>query len=488
MAYETVIGLEVHVELSTRSKLFCGCPNRFGAPPNSLVCPVCLGLPGTLPVPNERAVDLLILAGRALGCAIAPFSKFDRKNYFYPDMPKDFQISQYDLPLAEHGHLEFQVRGEPRRVRLKRIHLEEDTGKSVHVVEGQSDVGARLAGADYTLVDYNRAGVPLLEIVSEPDLREPEEAAAYLEAMREVLRWLDVSDCKMEEGSLRCDANISLRPVGATELGTKTEIKNMNSFKSVAAALAFEVERQRGVLEAGGTIKQETRGWDEDRGVTIAMRSKEQEHDYRYFPEPDLLPLTVSAERLAQVDASLPELPAARARRYQAEHGLSEKEAAFLVSSREFVEFFEAAPGREVATWLANDISRLQNETGQALGASLLRPEQLAHVVRLIGVGTISNKGARSLVEHLFRQGGDPEALVGQLGLAQISSEEDLKAEVRAVVDANPTAVEEYRAGKDKALNVLVGQLMKRTQGRANPQVARRLLVEALGPAETVGG
>ena len=486
MTYETVIGLEVHAELSTRTKLFCGCPNRFGAPPNSLVCPVCLGLPGVLPVPNRHAVELLVQTARALGCRVAPLSKFDRKNYFYPDIPKNFQTSQYDLPLAEHGHLDFEVAGRPGRARIRRIHLEEDTGKSVHVVEGRGTggdvVGARLGSADYTLVDYNRAGVPLMEIVSEPDLRTPEEAAAWLEALRDVLRWLEVSDCRMEEGSLRCDANISLRPAGSEELGTKTEIKNMNSFKSVLSALAYEVERQRGVLEAGGRVLQETRAWDEDRGVTHSMRSKEHAHDYRYFPEPDLLPMELDPAWLAEVDAGLPELPASRARRYREECGLSGPEAAFVTSTRQQADFFEeAGRTREVATWMANELSRLSRETATPLGSSHLRPGHLAEVLGLVARGTISNKGARELVERLFCQGGDPAELVERMGLAQISSEEALRAEVRAVLDDHPVAVEEYRAGKEKALNVLVGQLMKRTGGRANPQLARRLLVEAAG-------
>lgn len=489
MAYETVIGLEVHVELATRSKLFCGCPNRYGAPPNTLVCPVCLGLPGVLPVPNRRAVDLLILAGRALGCQVAGLSRFDRKNYFYPDMTKNFQTSQYDMPLAEDGLLEFLVDERTCRARILRIHLEEDAGKSVHVVEGTGDlVGARLGEADYTLVDYNRAGVPLLEIVSQPDLRAPEEAAAYLEALRDVLRWLEVSDCKMEEGSLRCDANVSLRPRGDGVLGTKVEIKNMNSFRSVQAALTYEVQRQRQVLGAGGRVVQETRAWDEERGVTLSMRSKEMAHDYRYFPEPDLLPMAVDAEWRARVEALIPELPAARARRYMQEPGLSRAEAAFLTSSRAWADFFEAAGGtREVATWMSNEVSRLVRETGIPVSQSHLSPEALARALNLVDRGVISNKGARELVERLFRQGGDPEELLDRLGLAQISGEEALADHVRAVLQANPQAVEEYRSGKGKALNVLVGQLMKRTAGRANPLVARSLLHKAAGSTEEGG-
>ncbi len=480
-AYETVIGLEVHVELATRTKLFCGCPNRYGAPPNSAVCPVCLGLPGTLPVPNRRAIELLVLAARALGCQIPPTSKFDRKNYFYPDMPKNFQTSQYDCPLAGQGTLEFELGSQPHRVRIHRIHLEEDAGKSVHLAEDRQDVAARLGEADYTLLDYNRAGVPLLEIVSEPDLRAPEEAAAYLEALRDLLRWLEVSDCKMEEGSLRCDANVSLRPVGTRELGTKVEIKNMNSFRSVSSALAFEVERQRARLERGEPVRQETRTWDEERGLTVSMRGKEHAHDYRYFPEPDLAILSLERGWLDQVDAWIPELPATRARRFREESGLSRAQAAWLVSSRELADFFEAAGGTlEVATWMANEIPRLIRESGIGLSQGRLLPQALAEVLVLVEEGTLSNKGGRELLEHLFHQGGQPGELVERLGLTQISGEEALQEEVLAVLREHPQAAEEYRSGKDKALNVLVGQLMKRTRGRANPQVARRLLAQAV--------
>ncbi|MGI5842967.1 MAG: Asp-tRNA(Asn)/Glu-tRNA(Gln) amidotransferase subunit GatB [Candidatus Xenobium sp.] len=480
LLFETVIGLEVHVELATRTKLFCGCPNRYGAPPNSAVCPVCLGLPGALPVLNRRAVELLILAGRALGCKIAHLSKFDRKNYFYPDMSKNFQTSQYDMPLAEHGVLEFEVGSRLHRVRIHRIHLEEDAGKSIHVAEGRQEVAGRLGGSDYTLVDYNRAGVPLLEIVSEPDLRAPEEASAYLEALRDLLRWLEVSDCKMEEGSLRCDANVSLRAQGSLELGTKVEIKNMNSFRSVSSALAFEVVRQRELLERGSRIAQETRAWDEERGVTVSMRGKEHAHDYRYFPEPDLAFLVVDRAWLDRVDASIPELPAARARRYRQDPGLTPAQASWLTSSRSQADFFEAAGGTlEVATWMANELSRLARESGIDLAQGRLRPQALAEVLTLVDQGTISNKGARILLEHLFREGGEPAELVERLGLAQISGEDALREEVMAVLQDHPQAVEEFRLGKDKALNVLVGQLMKRTRGRANPQVARRLLAQA---------
>lgn len=475
--FETVIGLEVHVELATESKLFCACPNQFGAPPNTQVCPVCLGLPGTLPVVNRRAVEMLVLAGRATGCTIAEFSKFDRKNYFYPDMPKNYQISQYDLPLAAGGHIDLET----KRVGITRIHLEEDTGKSTHM-----GASGRLGGSDLTLVDYNRAGVPLLEIVSEPDMRSPDEAHDYMVALRDILRWIGVSDCKMEQGSLRCDANVSIRPRGSDRLETRTEIKNMNSFKSVRSAIASEVERQTAIRREGGRIIQETRGWDEARGVTISMRSKEEAQDYRYFPDPDLLPLTISAERIAEVDRSLPELPAARARRYQQSFGLSGEEAGLLVQSRSLSEFFEetvarGSDGKAACNWLNNEVARLAGEAGHGVEESSLTPATLAEVIALVSGGTVSNRGGRTLVEHLFKQGGAPATLVQELGLAQVSDREGLMVEVRAVIDEQATAVSEYRSGKEKALNSLVGQVMKRTRGKANPELVKQLLLEALG-------
>ncbi|MCE7872336.1 Asp-tRNA(Asn)/Glu-tRNA(Gln) amidotransferase subunit GatB [bacterium CPR1] len=475
--FETVIGLEVHVELATESKLFCACPNQFGAPPNTQVCPVCLGLPGTLPVVNRRAVEMLVLAGRATGCAIAEFSKFDRKNYFYPDMPKNYQISQYDLPLASGGHIDL----EGKRVGITRIHLEEDTGKSTHM-----GASGRLGGSDFTLVDYNRAGVPLLEIVSEPDMRSPDEAHDYMVALRDILRWIGVSDCKMEQGSLRCDANVSIRPPGSEKLETRTEIKNMNSFKSVRAAIASEVERQTAIRREGGRIIQETRGWDEARGVTISMRSKEEAQDYRYFPDPDLLPLTIPRERIAEVDRSLPELPAARARRYQQSFGLSGGEAGLLVQSLALSEFFEqtlarGADPKAACNWLNNEVARLAGEAGHGVEESKLTPTALAEVIAQVSGGTVSNRGGRTMVEHLFKQGGDPAALVRELGLAQVSDRDGLLVEVRAVIDEQPTAVSEYRSGKEKALNSLVGQVMKRTRGKANPELVKQLLLEALG-------
>lgn len=479
MEFETVIGLEVHVELATRTKLFCGCPNLFGGEPNTHVCPVCLGLPGVLPVLNRRAIELHLKAARALGCEIAPRSKFDRKNYFYPDMPKNFQTSQYDLPLAVGGTVTLP---EGKQVGITRIHLEEDTGKSVHLkMAGQALVPGRLGGSDVTWVDYNRAGVPLLEIVSEPDMRSPQEAFDYMVILRDVLRWIEVSDCKMEEGSLRCDANVSLRPVGQAELGTKTEIKNMNSFKSVRAALEYEVERQRQVLSEGGTIIQETRGWDEDKGVTISMRTKEEAHDYRYFPEPDLPLLEIDAAWVENVDQSLGELPQARRARYVRELQVSDKDAELLTGDKLTGDFFEKTvaagqPPKEVAKWMANEVSRLVNDTGIPLQESLLTPENLAGTLALVEQGKVSAKAGQKVVEHLFREGGDPAQLVQSLGLAQISGEDELLPVLKQVVADNPVPVQEYRSGKAKAFNVLVGQTMKRTQGRANPQEVNRLL------------
>ncbi len=477
--FETIIGLEVHVELSTQSKLFCGCPNHFGAPPNSHVCPVCLGLPGTLPVVNRKAVEMLVLAGRATGCTIAEFSKFDRKNYFYPDMPKNYQISQYDLPLAAHGHVDIPG----KRVGITRIHLEEDTGKNTHV-----GASGRIGGADYSTVDYNRAGVPLLEIVSEPDMRSPDEAYDYMVALRDILRWIDVSDCKMEQGSLRCDANVSIRPVGSTQLETRCEIKNMNSFKSVRAAIASEVERQKAIKLSGGQVVLETRGWDEARGVTISMRSKEEAQDYRYFPDPDLLPLNISPQRIAEVDRAMPELPAQRARRYQDSFGLSAEDASLLVQSRPLSDFFErtvalGVEGKQASNWLNNEVARLSGEAGFGVEESRLTPETLAAAIKLVAGGATSNRGGKTLVERLFTQGGDPEKLLDELGLKQSSDRDAFATHVSAVIAENEKAVGEYRAGNEKALNSLVGQVMKRAKAsglNANPELVKQLLTEAL--------
>ncbi|HEX6207691.1 MAG TPA: Asp-tRNA(Asn)/Glu-tRNA(Gln) amidotransferase subunit GatB [Actinomycetota bacterium] len=478
-AYETVIGLECHVELSTKTKMFCSCRNEFGAEPNTLVCPICLGHPGTLPVPNERAVEHTITIGLALGSEIAPTSLFHRKNYFYPDMPKNYQISQYDLPLCVGGALEVEVDGEPRRVGITRVHLEEDTGKTTH-----AGATGRIAGADYALEDFNRAGVPLVEVVSEPDLRSPAEARAYLVALRGLLRSLGVSDVKMEEGSLRCDANVSVRPEGHEELGTKVEIKNMNSIRSVERALAFEAERQRAALDAGETLVQETRHWDEDQGETSSMRSKEEAFDYRYFPDPDLSPLEPEAERVDRLRSELPELPAARRARLESELGVPAAQAAQVVEQgwdrflREAVA--AGADAKGAANWMTGDLAALLNEAGIELGQAKVSPKHLADLVRLVADGTISTAGAKQVLAEMFASGADAEAVVEERGLAQISDESALGAIVDEVIADNPDPVEQFRGGKEGVIGFLVGQVMQRSKGAANPQEAQRLLRERL--------
>ncbi len=483
--WEMVIGLEVHVELHTESKLFCHCPNRFGAEPNTLVCPVCLGLPGTLASLNRKAVELHLRAARALGCQIQTFSKFDRKNYFYPDIPKNFQTSQYDLPLAYKGWLELSP---GRVIGITRIHLEEDTGKSTHLTLAESGelAAGRLGFSDRTHLDYNRAGVPLLEIVSEPDMREAEEAYQYVDRLRELMLWLGISDCKMEQGSLRCDANVSVRPRGQRELGTKAEVKNMNSLRSIRDAIESEKRRQISVLESGGRIIQETRGWDEASGTTISMRSKEEAQDYRYFPEPDLPSLVFTSEDVARVDAALPELPAARRERYQKAFSLDEEAAFYLTSEPYFGEFFEraikqGAPGVEVAKWMANTVSRLSNELGTHLRDSALTPETLGGLLKLVEDGEVGAKSAQSVLEVLFSEGGEVNAVVDRLGLRQVSDTGELKPLVERLIAENPAVVEQFKEGKGKALNVLVGKVMKETKGAANPALTRQKFEELIG-------
>ncbi len=488
MKYESVIGLEVHVELATESKLFCSCVNRFGASPNSHVCPICLALPGSLPRINERAVELHVLAALALECRVPALSKFDRKNYFYPDMPKNFQTSQYDQPLAEAGRLNIAALDEPDRViNITRIHLEEDTGKSVHFrrINGQLQAD-RLASSELSLVDYNRAGVPLMEIVSEPEIRTPEEASAYLQHMREILVWLGISDCRMEEGSMRCDANVSIRLVGETALGTKAEIKNMNSFKSVRDAVEFEIARQIEVVESGGRVVQETRGWDENRKVTISMRSKEEAHDYRYFPEPDLPPMNLDESRLQGLREKLVELPRQRAQRYVRDLGLNSYDAGLMVQSLALSDFFEAllkigAEAKEASNWLANDVARLGQERGIPLMESRLNPENLAGLIVAVKEGKVNRASGRLVLEKMYDEGGQAQDWINSLGLGQISGGDELKTLVVQAVEANPVAVAEFRGGKEKALNSLVGQVMKQTKGRANAAEVTRILKEVIG-------
>ena len=472
MAYEIVIGLEVHTELKTNSKIFCGCSTKFGSDQNTNVCPVCLGLPGVLPVLNSRVLEFAVRTGVALNCEILPFSKFDRKNYYYPDLPKNFQTSQYDLPIAVNGYLDIEVNGEHKRIGITRVHMEEDAGKLVHA--------GTITKSEYALVDYNRTGVPLLEIVSEPDIRTAEEAKAYCEKLKAILQYIDVSDCKMEEGSLRCDANISLRPVGETKLGTKAEIKNLNSFKAVQKGLEYEAERQAEVLDEGGKIIQETRSWDDGRGITVSLRNKEQAHDYRYFPEPDLVPIIVDSSWVEEIRNNLPELPDARQARLMKDCNLSSYDAAVITSSRAMAEYFDAAitAGAEpkaAANWLMGEMSKHLNVSGQQIETCPITPQKLAGLIALQEKGTISGKIAKTVFEAMWESGKDAEAIVKEQGLVQISDEGEIVAVVEAVIAANPQSVADYKAGKERAIGFLVGQIMKQTKGRANPELVNKL-------------
>ena len=475
--YEVVIGLETHVELSTETKMFCGCPNRFGAPPNTLVCPVCLGLPGSLPVTNRRAVEYAIRFGRSVGAEIGR-AIFHRKNYFYPDLPKGYQISQYDEPICRGGEIEVLTEaGERRRVRVHRAHLEEDTGKSTHL-----GGGGRIHEAAATLEDYNRAGVPLLEIVSEADIRSPDEARAYVNELRAICELLDISDVKMEEGSLRVDANVSLRPVGAETFGTKVEVKNMNSVRSLGRALAHEVERQTGVLESGAPIVQETRHWNESDGRTHGMRSKEEAFDYRYFPEPDLVPIQPEPEWVAEIEMSVPaKLPAARVAEAIETLGITHEKAAAVVYTRGLADWVDAevAAGAGAAAaynWASQEVLAHLNETGRDFPDVAPAAGTFVELTRLAGDGILSSKLAREVLRRVLASGESPAAIVESQGLAQISDTGELERIVGEVVDANPDVVGKYRAGNEKVVGALVGQVMKATQGRANPGTVNELL------------
>lgn len=478
--YEVIIGLEIHVQLQTASKMFCACPVTFGAPPNTLICPVCLGLPGSLPVLNARAVELGLRTGVALGCTIPLQSQFHRKNYYYPDLPKNYQITQYKYkvhpPLAVDGHLEIPAGQSRRRVGIRRVHLEEDTGRLVHV-----EAGGKVA---YSLIDYNRSGVPLMEVVTEPDLRSPEEARVFVVQLRAVLLAVEVSSGQMEEGSLRCDANVSLRPLGG-ELGTRTEVKNMNSLRSVERALAHEVERQRALLARGHSVEQETRHWDERRGVTFAARTKEEAQDYRYFPEPDLVPIVVAPSRVTQIRATLPELPAAKQVRYVAEYQLSDYDAGLLVSSAAMAKFFEeavrlGAHPKTVCNWLVGDVTAYLNAEGKEIDQLPVTPAHLVELLTLVDRGTISGRTAKEILNEVLKRGERPTILVRERGLAQISDPGELTAVIDAILAEHPQPASEYRKGKTEALTFLVGQVMKKTRGRANPDVAIALLKEHL--------
>jgi aspartyl-tRNA(Asn)/glutamyl-tRNA(Gln) amidotransferase subunit B len=474
MSYETVIGLEIHSELKTNTKIFCGCATTFGTEQNTNVCPVCLGLPGVLPVINKRVVEFAIKAGIALNCKINNFSKFDRKNYYYPDLPKNFQTSQFDLPIAEFGYVDIEVDGKVKRIRITRIHMEEDAGKLVHS-------GTTIKDSASSNVDYNRTGVPLIEIVSEPDISSPAEARAYMEKVKAVLEYLDVSNCKMEEGNLRADVNVSLRKAGATELGTKAEMKNLNSFKMIENALAYEIERQEEILDDGGHIVQETRTWDDAKGITLSMRTKEAAQDYRYLPEPDLLPIITTDEEIEEYRRGLPELPDARKERFMEKFDLSSYDALVLTTSRQMADYFDAAvrngaDAKLIANWMMGDLSKHLNLENKDISESLVTAENLAAMVTLISKGTISSKIAKTVFEQMWKTGDDPEKIVKEKGLVQITDTKAIEEIVDAVIAANPKPVEDYKGGNAKSIGFLVGQVMKQSKGKANPGVVNDLL------------
>ena len=478
MKYEAVIGLEIHCELKTKTKIFCGCATGFGAEQNTHVCPVCLGLPGVLPTVNRRVVEFGIKAGLATNCTINPYSKFDRKNYYYPDLPKNWQTSQYDLPIAEHGWVDIDVDGKKKRIRLTRIHMEEDAGKLVHS-------GTTIKDSITSNVDYNRTGVPLLEIVSEPDMSSAEEARIYMEKIKSIMEYIDVSNCRMEEGNLRADVNVSIRPAGSQELGTRTEMKNINSFKGLVDAIDYEIERQTEVLEDGGHVVQETRTWDPARGITLSMRSKENAHDYRYMPEPDLPPIITSDETIEKYRAELPELPDARRARYEKDYGLGDYDAAMITSTRAMAEYYDAviatgADPKLAANWMMSDLSKKLNEEGITIEKSPVDAQRLGEMIQLIMKDTISGKIAKKVFTEMWTNPDAPEKIVKDKGLVQITDTGAIESAVDAAIAANPKAVAEYQGGKKKALGALVGQVMKATKGKANPQMVNKMLVEKL--------
>jgi aspartyl-tRNA(Asn)/glutamyl-tRNA(Gln) amidotransferase subunit B len=475
--YEPVIGLEVHVQLATRTKIFCGCPTSFGAQPNSNVCPVCMGLPGALPVLNRQAVDLAIEAALALHCTVNPRSIFARKNYFYPDLPKGYQISQYDQPLAEHGSVEIEVNGAKKRIGVTRVHMEDDAGKSIHDGFKDSD--------RYTYVDLNRCGTPLIEIVSDPDMRSSDEAYAYLTELKQVLQYVEVSTCDMEKGHLRCDANVSVRLRGAEKFGTKAEVKNLNSFRFLKLALDHEIARQVALIESGGRVIQETRSFNVDTGETVGMRSKEHAPDYRYFPEPDLIPLRVSEAWLARIAEKMPELPQSRRRRFIESYGLREYDAGVLTATRAISEYFEktaAAAGdpRAAANWVMGDLAGLLKQEGKEITESPVSAENLGQLVALIGQGKINGKLAKEILPKMFSTGETADTIIEREGLAQISDEGALGKIIDEVIAANPKQVEQYRGGKTAVIGFLVGQVMKASRGQAEPAAVNRMLKERL--------
>ncbi|OGS44910.1 MAG: aspartyl/glutamyl-tRNA amidotransferase subunit B [Elusimicrobia bacterium RIFOXYD2_FULL_34_15] len=476
--YETVIGLEVHVHLKTKSKLFCGCSTEFGNEPNSNICPVCTGQPGVLPVLNKKAVEFGVLAGLAVDCKIAKHSIFARKNYFYPDLPKNYQVSQYEKPLCEKGSLEIKTGDKTKKIGITRIHLEEDAGKLLHAIGSQE--------LDYSLVDYNRTGIPLLEIVSEPDMSSPEEAYQYLTNLKAIIRYIGVSDCDMEKGSLRCDANVSIRPVGEKKLGVKVELKNMNSFKAIRDALIYEIKRQEEALNSGEKILQDSRLWDEKSGVTVSMRSKEQAHDYRYFPEPDLVPIEIDDSFLNEMKKNLVELPDTRKKRFIEKFGLSEYDAGVLISEKVLADYFENTlkiinEPKLISNWMTTELLGKLNTENKEITSSPISEEYLAELIKLISNGTISGKIAKTVFEQMYKEGKSASEIVKSQGLVQISDEGAIEKFIDEVIAENQKAVEEYKSGKQQAIGALVGAVMKKSKGKANPKIVNEILKKKLG-------
>ncbi|HTG01543.1 MAG TPA: Asp-tRNA(Asn)/Glu-tRNA(Gln) amidotransferase subunit GatB [Nitrospirota bacterium] len=474
MKYEAVIGLEVHAQLQTNTKIFCGCETCFGDEPNSHTCPVCIGMPGVLPVLNRKALEFIIKTGLATHCTISPFSRFARKNYFYPDLPKGYQISQYELPVCQNGFVEIVMNGAIKRIGLTRIHLEEDAGKNLHTSE---------AGA--SLVDLNRAGTPLMEIVSEPDIRSAEEASEYLKKLRSILRYIEVSDADMEKGNFRCDANISIRPAGSKEFGTRAEIKNVNSFKFVQKAIEYEIKRQAQVLDDGGAVVQETRLFDSTKGVTFSMRSKEEAHDYRYFPEPDLVPIRVAKETIESIATTIPELPDAKRERFVKEYGLPEYDSDMLTQSRALADYYEEAAKRSgqpkvISNWIMGELMRLLNADAKEIEACPIKPDKLAGMVKLISDGVISTKIAKTVFEEMYKTGKDAETVVNEQGLVQVSDTGAIEHIIADVIKANPSQHADYKSGKEKLFGFFVGQVMKASKGKANPELVNQLLKKKL--------
>jgi len=477
MKYEVVIGLEVHAQLKTQSKIFCSCSTEFGKPPNANTCPICLGMPGVLPVLNKKVVEYAIKACLATHCEVQPMSRFARKNYFYPDLPKGYQITQFELPIGLNGYINIQTKGSPKKIGLTRIHLEEDAGKSIH--------GENLGRPGKSYVDYNRTGVPLIEIVSEPDLRSPAEAREYLTQLKAILDYAEVSDVNMEEGSLRCDANVSLRPVGQAELGTRTELKNINSFKFVQKALEYEIERQAKILDQGDAVVQETRLYDSAKGVTFPMRSKEEAHDYRYFPEPDLVPTMCDEAWIEAIQQSLPEMPEQKRERFVSDYGIPEYDAGVLTTSKALADYFETCvklfdKPKIISNWIMGDLLRELKNDDKEIDDCPVTPERLADLLKLIDDGTISGKMAKTVFEDMYQTGKPPAEIVKAKGLMQITDESALLKMVEDVIAANPGQAADYKNGKDKLIGFFVGQVMQASKGQANPALVNKLLKEKL--------